>query len=343
MNITEKILELGKELGVFKTSQIVRALKGDFSRQYVARHITQLVAEGKLIKQGATRGATYALPEHAHALGERIHKRLAREGLKEHEVFDELQQQAPFLQQLPENLRSIFYYAFSEMLNNAIDHSQSKHVEVSVERRDGTLTFTVNDFGIGVFRNVMSQRKLKTELDAIQDLLKGKLTTQPKAHSGEGIFFTSRIADLFILESFGYRLRVDNRLPDVFIEAVPARKQGTRVRFTIAANTEKHLNDVFAKYQTDPTEYAFDTTEVRIKLYTLGTIHISRSQARRVTAGLEKFKRVILDFDQVPTIGQAFADEIFRVFQSQHPDITLVPENANEPVQFMIGRVRQGE
>lgn len=343
MSINDRILQLAKNLGVFTTPQIVRAFEGKFSRQYIARHIAKLVAEGKLIKHGATRGATYALPEHASELGNRIAKRLTREGLKEHEAFDELQDQAPFLQQLPENLRSIFYYAFSEMLNNAIDHSQSKHVEVSVERSDGTLMFTVNDFGIGVFRNVMQQRGLKTELDAIQDLLKGKLTTQPKAHSGEGIFFTSRIADLFLLESFGYRLRVDNRLPDVFIEEVPARKQGTRVRFEISANTEKHLNDVFAKYQTDPTEYAFDTTEVRIKLYTLGTIHISRSQARRVTAGLEKFKRAVLDFDQVPTIGQAFADEIFRVFANQHPGIELIPENANEPVLFMIGRVRQSE
>ncbi|MGI6103391.1 MAG: STAS-like domain-containing protein [Patescibacteria group bacterium] len=343
MNINERILELSRYLGVFRTAQIVHALKGEFSRQYVARHIAQLVGEGKLVKQGSTRGATYALPEHAHELTDRIQKRLMREGLKEHEVFDEIQQQAPFLRELPENVRSIFYYAFSEMLNNAIDHSQSKQVEVSVEEADGTLLFTVNDFGVGVFRNVMRQRGLKSELDAIQDLLKGKLTTQPKAHSGEGIFFTSRVADLFLLESFGYRLRVDNRLPDVFVEEVPARKKGTRVRFSISAATDKHLNDIFRKYQTDPSEYAFDTTEVRIKLYTLGTIHISRSQARRVTAGLEKFRRVILDFDQVPTIGQAFADEIFRVFANQHPEIELIPENANEPVQFMIGRVRQSE
>ena len=52
---------------------------------------------------------------------------------------------------------------------------------------------------------------------------------------------------------------------------------------------------------------------------------------------------MILDFDQVPTIGQAFADELFRVFANQHPEIELVPENANEPVRFMIGRVQQSE
>ena len=54
------------------------------------------------------------------------------------------------------------------------------------------LSFIVNDSGIGIFRNIMQKRNLKSELEAIQDLMKGKTTTMPESHSGEGIFFTSK-------------------------------------------------------------------------------------------------------------------------------------------------------
>ena len=38
-------------------------------------------------------------------------------------------------------------------------------------------------------------------------------------------------------------------------------------------------------------------------------------------------------------IGQAFADEIFRVFRNKHKEITILPINMNEEVKFMIKRV----
>jgi hypothetical protein len=97
---------------------------------------------------------------------------------------------------------------------------------------------------------------------------------------------------------------------------------------------------VFLKYTNliDEGEFGFDKTEIRIKLYTIGGVHISRSQARRVLAGLEKFKIIVFDFDKVPTVGQAFADEVFRVFQNKYPDIKLEAENMSEGVKFMVER-----
>ena len=58
--------------------------------------------------------------------------------------------------------------------------------------------------------------------------------------------------------------------------------------------------------------------------------------------GLEKFKHIILNFDNVSTIGQAFADEIFRVFQQKHPEIKITTTNMNEAVKYMIDRVDKG-
>jgi hypothetical protein len=97
---------------------------------------------------------------------------------------------------------------------------------------------------------------------------------------------------------------------------------------------------MFAKYQTDPDEPAFDKTEIQVRLYTMGTIYVSRSQARRVLTGLDKFKTITLDFTNVPAIGQAFADEIFRVFKRNHPTIMINPIYMNEAVSFMVARAQ---
>jgi STAS-like domain of unknown function (DUF4325) len=70
---------------------------------------------------------------------------------------------------------------------------------------------------------------------------------------------------------------------------------------------------------------------------------ISRSQANRLLARVEVFKTVIFDFAGVPTIGQAFADEIFRVFPNRHPEIRISSVNENEEVARMIKRAKPGE
>jgi anti-sigma regulatory factor (Ser/Thr protein kinase) len=311
------------------------------SRQYLNRVIRQLIQEGALVKGGSTRGAFYVHPKNADVATAmtRVHLRLMNDDLKEHEVLEDVRSKALFFSNLRRNVQDIFNYSFSEMLNNAIEHSDSETIEVTVTKDKENLYFEVNDMGIGVFKSIMTKRHLESEIQAVQDLLKGKTTTMPQAHSGEGIFFTSKMGDVFLLDSFEYRLRIDNQLKDVFLELEKRPKKGTRVLFRISLHSNRHTSDIFKKYQSDPEISAFDKTEVQIKLYTMGTIHVSRSQARRLLSGLDKFKKVILDFDKVPTVGQGFTDEIFRVFQARHPDIQITAINTNEAVQFMIDRV----
>lgn len=339
MNLEETILKVATRNKKFKMHKVMEAVGNSFSRQYINLKLNKLIKEGKLLKTGITRDTFYALPKNKNLLKNIIRKRLKNKSLAEHEILYDLAKKADYLSSLKENVKSIFDYAFSEMLNNAIEHSESTIIDIETEKNKNNLQFIVRDFGIGVFKNVMGKRKLSSELEAIQDLLKGKTTTAPKAHSGEGIFFTSKVADIFILESFGYRLRIDNRINDIFIEEVKPQTKGTKVIFEITLDSKRHLNDVFKEYQSSPEEYAFDKTEIKVKLYTMGTVYISRSQARRILSGLEKFKTVILDFDKVPTIGQAFADEIFRVFKLKHPKIHIVAVNVNETVEFMLKRV----
>ena len=333
----KEIIRMATEKKHLGTSDVVRSTK--LSRQYINKIIRELVASGKLVKAGEYRYTLYALPENVLFLGKQIKKRFKNKNLSESDVLKEIATQAPFIYSSDENAGNIFDYAFSEMLNNAIEHSHSQYIELSVNTIDDKIFFRVRDQGIGVFKNVMNKRELANEYEAILDLLKGKTTTAPKAHSGEGIFFTSKIADIFTLESFNLKLTIDNVINDIFIEEIQPEKKGTEVTFEISKNTKKHPADIFAKYQTDPDEPGFDKTEIVVRLYTSGGIYISRSQARRLLTDLDKFKKVILDFDKVPTVGQAFADEVFRVYKIKHPEVEIVPIKMNKTVEFMIGRV----
>ena len=338
------ILQIAKNKGLIKTSEIA----GHFgvSRQYASLLIKELINQNKLVKVGSTAGAAYALPKfaskHPDIFPFSIVKHLKNDNLEEHRVFEDIEKQFPLILKLDENIRSIFIYAFSEMLNNAIEHSQSKFIDIEAQIKNKELSFIVNDSGIGVFKNVMKSRKLKSELEAIQDLLKGKITTQPKSHSGEGIFFTSKAADNFVLESFDQKLTIDNKINDVFITKPKRSKKGTKVLFSISINSNKHLSDVFKRFSRDVVDEVpvFDTTMIKVKLYTVGGVFVSRSQASRGLGGLEPFKHIIFDFDKVPMVGQAFADEVFRVFQQGHPEKKLEAINTEEPVKFMINRAR---
>jgi anti-sigma regulatory factor (Ser/Thr protein kinase) len=343
MDIRKTIMELANEAKTFKTSDVVKKSGGNISRQYVSAVIRQMVREGMLLKGGSTASAFYALPKNSDSIVETINLRFDRAKIEEHAVFDTLRNRYNFVRGLPDNVQSILFYAFTEMLNNAIEHSKSEHIEIELRKDRTSLTFVINDFGIGVFKNVMKQRHLKSEIEAMQDLLKGKTTTQPHSHSGEGIFFTSKIADLFQLESFEYRLRIDNNIRDTFFEELKPSKNGTRVIFNIAINSKKHLSDVFNKFVTNPGEPGFNKTEILVRLFTQGTIYISRSQARRILHGLDKYESIVLDYDKVSTVGQAFADEIYRVFKTSHPDIKIESVNTIEPVKFMIDRAEDSK
>lgn len=318
------------------STQVRDQLPKRVSRQYVARVLRKLILEGKVQKQGSTRNARYLL---VHT----YHYSFSNKNAEEHVVLTHVKERLPTLQELPKNVASIFTFAFSEMVNNALEHSGAPRSEVTTDVGGKNVQFQVDDSGVGAFRNIMQTRKLSSELEAVQDLLKGKTTTMPRSHSGEGIFFTSKIADVFELVSYDYRLVIDNTINDLFVGRTEQTHKGTRVKFRIEKTSQKHLQDVFAQYTNldDASNYGFDKTEVKVRLYAMGGVFISRSQARRVLAGLEKFRVIVLDFDRISTIGQAFADEVFRVFQTNHPNIRMESVNTNDAVQFMLDRVEK--
>jgi anti-sigma regulatory factor (Ser/Thr protein kinase) len=337
----DKILkELQKHTRV-TTSEMVS--KWNVTRQAVQRHLRQLVREGKLLKLGSSRRTSFYVLNEPGTFeklreGGQVHRKIyERKSLREDVVLQELSARPGFFAPMTEEARASFDYAFTEMLNNAIDHSESDTVSVQASSGRSLSEFVIQDGGVGVFENIRAKKGLKDELEAIQDLLKGKQTTQPEKHSGEGIFFTSKIADRFLLESHRKRLTVNNQIPDVFLEDIPFRK-GTRVTFEINARTKRRIEDVFHDYSGE--DFQFEKSRVVVKLFEQEENYVSRSQAKRLLHSLDRFKEIVLDFQGVKTVGQGFADEVFRVFASQHPGVRITPANANENVLFMINHVR---
>lgn len=262
------------------------------------------------------------------------------EGLEEHVVVEQFIE--PHLKGLPENIIGILYYGCTEMLNNAIDHSEGTTVAVMLTVNRDEVGITIADDGVGIFSKIQRELNLETPHDAIIELCKGKLTTDPKHHTGEGIFFTARACDVFAISSggllFGHRGQ-----KDWLVEFEKLPEQGTMIVMEVKKNTARTIEEVFNKYTSkeDDDTFGFSKTHFPVALAQYGPDKlISRSIAKRVVNGFYKFKEVVLDFKDVDNIGPAFADEIFRVFATSHPEVHLTVINAKENVARMIRRAQ---
>jgi hypothetical protein len=223
------------------------------------------------------------------------------------------------------------------MVNNAIEHSGATTVNVRLTRTALDTTVIVSDDGEGIFLKIQRAFSLQDPREAILELAKGKLTTAPSNHSGEGIFFTSRVMDRFEIDSHHLRFSHQPRAED-HIDVHRANTPGTEVRMRLANDVTRTLSEVFGQF-TESEEQTFDKTVVPLHLAQDETeALVSRSQARRVANRFERFKKVELDFTGIDEIGQAFADELFRVFARAHPEIRIVPVNTAPAVANMIRR-----
>jgi len=245
----------------------------------------------------------------------------------------------PLLEGLSDNDIDIWQYCVTEMVNNAIDHSAGSRLTVVVRRRPSNIRIQVLDNGIGIFRKIKVAFSLEDDTQAILELAKGKLTTDPDRHSGQGIFFTSRMLDEFSILSRGAYFSHTARRPEDWILGDDDTNTSTMVTMALENNTERTLKDVFDQYSSGEN-YDFSKTVVPLRLAKFGEEKlISRSQAKRALARVERFKSVVFDFAGIEMIGQAFADEIFRVWAKAHQDVRCVVIDANPEVQKTIAAV----
>ena len=261
-------------------------------------------------------------------------RRLPLEGLQEDAVWRDVAVDVLQDRLSPEG-RSTASYAFTEILNNAIDHSDAAVVRVALWASRFEIRFEVSDEGRGALPHLQQRLNLEDAYDALGELTKGKTTTDPERHTGEGIFFTSKAVDVFTLESAGLKWTVDNVRHD---QAVGASDivVGTRVRWEMDPATTASIADVFGAYTDENHQFARTRTVVR--LFGFGVRFVSRSEAKRLMRGLERFKEVILDFAGVEEVGQGFVDEVLRVWPRQHNKTVVTPVGMTGPVEFMVRR-----
>jgi anti-sigma regulatory factor (Ser/Thr protein kinase) len=318
----------------YVTSTEVAAEAG-VSRQATHRWLTRMVEDGLLTHEGNRRSSRY----------KRRAQRAASyplDGLTEHQVWGNeriaLREFDPDVEEMPK-LQQILNFAFTEMVNNAIDHSKGTEVHVRWFFNEARLAFEVEDDGIGAFESLRRSRKLKDDFEAVGELSKGKQTTDPDRHSGLGIFLTSRLVDRFVLAANRLTWTVDNDLDDSAIGWLDRARRGTLVRCEISYATSKTLPDVM-RAQQDPITHRLNKTTIRVELFRQGDF-VSRTEAKLIGARLEGFEVVELDFEGVAQIGQGFADEMFRVWANEHPTSRLVPVHANPAVHSVIASIER--
>jgi biotin operon repressor/anti-sigma regulatory factor (Ser/Thr protein kinase) len=331
MPMEDPILKLLKS-GSFSGANLARQI--GISRQAIHKRLRLLVQNGLVTLSGTTRNAMYSLAsQNAQPLSRTLSMRHPLPGLDEGKVFDAIERKMQLKRALPENVATIARYAFTEMLNNAIDHSKAAACKITVTLTPYDFAFVVQERGVGIFHSIASKFGLPDETRAVEELLKGKTTTMAERHSGEGVFFTTKVGDVVSLRSHAFELVCDNTRAEMILNECRSTA-GTKVAFRIARHSRRSLQAVFREYAPEELDYRFERTRVHVRLYQRA--YVSRSEARRVATGLEKFTEVILDFSKVNGIEQGFADELFRVFATAHPAVQFTVMNANNAVKAMI-------
>lgn len=330
----EKIREFILEKVEKNPKDIVNITSDKFtvSRQAVNKHIRQLIEQKALIREGKAKSVRYFLhPQLEWNATFSVADNRAEDVIWRNEIKQKIGQ-------LPDNALAIWNHGFSEMFNNVIDHSEGTSVTINIKKTAHSTEMDIWDNGIGIFTKIKNALGLLDERHAVIELTKGKLTTDPTRHSGEGIFFSSRMFDEYSILSGEVFLSHTYEKDEDWILQTSEYHKGTLITMKLKNNTARTTQEIFNRFSDD--DYGFTKTVVPVRLAQYGNEQlISRSQAKRLLVRIERFKIVLFDFKDVESIGQAFADEVFRVFARQHPNMQILPINANYAVLQMIRRV----
>lgn len=308
----------------------------EVSVQSVNTHIRRLVSENKLIAHGARRNRSYVFGDIREADGLFYLSDVNDEFQLWHDEF------LYIFDGLSANVIDICSHGFTEMVNNVFDHSEGTELYISISRNIDNIVIHIMDNGEGVFERIARIKKLGNIEQSLLELAKGKLTTDPENHSGEGIFFTSRIFDEFEIQSKGllFNHNVNDDYDFLVDVEMLMENIGSHVMMMINRATTRTTTEVFDEFTANPEEPRFSKTIIPVALAIYkNEFLVSRSQAKRVLNRVDRFEEVILDFENVDTIGQAFADEVFRVYKNKNPHIQLLPINMNNMVKKMVARV----
>lgn len=314
------------------------------SRATIYRHLKEMIANNLIreISEPGKRNKKYEVITHHEVVSFDLEKTPP----DEHAIW--ITHVKPLLPEVPANVLDLIAYGFQEMVNNVFSHSSAAKLIIGVDYHAFNISISILDDGVGIFQKIKEDFQLTDIREAVFELTKGKLTSDKDQHSGEGIFFTSRMMDFFALYSgtlslIALNLAGKDKKTDWLMEP-GLMVDGTQVVLKIRRDSKTTIRDIFDSYAGDEPDYAFKQTIIPVKLLQFeGESLLSRSQAKRLIARFQEFQTVFLDFDGVSIVGQGFADEVFRVFKNEHPKTTLLTRNTNEDVEKMIRHVLRNQ
>lgn len=295
--------------------------------------LSELVALGWLVCEGSPRRPRYR----AGPLRQVV-RQYALQGLAEDRAW--AHDFAPHFDTLPAEVRRMAQHAFTELLNNAVDHSGGAWVTATLRQTATQMQLLLSDDGLGLFDKIAADFEIDDAQLAMFELGKGKLTSAPTRHTGRGLYFTARLADVFDLHANANAFQRRDWEPGGWRAARALLRRGTSIYLAIALDTPRTLDGVMRSASADGAGYGFERTQVPLGLLAGATgVLESRAQARRVGARLAQFQHVELDFSGVIDVGHAFADELFRVIPLQQHGLDLRPLNAPPRVATLIASV----
>lgn len=311
------------------------------SRQAVNRHLQTLEKEGFLTSKGKTKNKTYQLG----VIRQQTKVITPNKQIDEFEVYQ--QNFEWVIENAPANIQEIIDWGFTEILNNAIDHSQANKITVNLEIDNDKVSLMVLDNGEGILDRIKRIKGFSNDQRVILELSKGKLTTDNENHTGLGIFFSIKAFDFFSIYSNKHFYNLKNNTKIDFeklgfskiFKITDKKEASTIVSMVINLSSTTKIKTVFDKFAKAP-EFEFNITTVPLYLVNEKQKLVSRSQAKQVANRLDEFRFVTFDFKSIKTIGQGFADELFRVYPHKNPQIKFDYINAKMEVEKMIKRVK---
>jgi anti-sigma regulatory factor (Ser/Thr protein kinase) len=304
----------------------------ELSNAQITRYFKKAYEDGLIEITGYGKGKKYSLSKNTGSF-KKIFSMNALKTSSEDEIYNFHIE--PALENCSKNLKLLTNHCCTEMINNVIDHSNAKKMTLSIFISN-KIEILIEDDGIGVFESVKSYFKLNNYFEGLAEISKGKRTTDQKNHAGEGIFFSQRMCDQFTIEANGHKYEYDSEVND-WSASGAFNIKGSKVTLIFDSNTQKTPEEIFEKYTNH--DFAFvhsDGFNVKPYILSVSERMVSRSEAKKLLAGAQKFNSITINFAGADGIGQGFADEIFRVFSNRYPNISLDYTNANSAINNMI-------
>ena len=303
------------------------AVHFDISVQAVYKHIKSLVNEGKIYKRAHARFALSSNDEKCFSLK-------LTPSLNPCQVWD------TFLKDHFASVRKNVYYiclnGFIEVLKNAVSFSDASSITIRFSQCSNIISIWISDNGVGIYEKIKRSYFYPDLRECAFQLSKGILSAHEDSCIGQSLYLVSWCFDIFEICANGVCYHKDLINDDWYIQSKKNSASGTSVRMSIDINSNRSLKDVCRDYRLKKNS-GFAESHILVDLAVFNEeAFLSRIQARRVLSKLDKFSEITLDFMNVKIVGNAFVDEIFRVFHEKYPDIQLEYINANSDIEFMV-------